>query len=167
MIALLFGAQSDIITGMEKIERIKDFIKKLTPLQLSLVILAVVIFLGALFFIINPSKRLIEMRNSDRRSNAQNILNEVYQYAADNNGALPESITEVPKMICRPKAASCEGLVDLSEVIARKKYLSGIPIDPLEKNFNSSGYEIYKSANGRINVAAAKAENNATISLSK
>ena len=149
-------------------ERIKNFIKKFTPVQILLIVLAVIVFFGVLIFFINPSKQLAKMRNDDRRSNAQNILNAVYQYAADNNGVLPASITESPKMICRLKSASCEGLADLSEIVAQKKYISDIPIDPLEKNPNSSGYEIYKSSsNGRINVTAPKAENNATISLSK
>lgn len=147
--------------------RIKNFIKKFTPFQILLIILAVVVLIGALIFVINPKKQLAKMRNDDRRSNAQNILNAVYQYAVDNNNVLPSSITETPKMICKPKAASCDGLVDLSEVVAQKKYISDIPVDPLEKNPNSSGYEIYKSASGRINVAASEAENNATISLSK
>lgn len=148
-------------------DKIKNFIKKLTKIQLVVIIFLAVIFIGGIIFLINPVKRFVEMRNSDRRSNAQNILNAVYQYAADNNGVLPPSITESPKMICRPKAVSCEGLVDLSEMVAQKKYISDIPVDPLEKNPNSSGYEIYKSANGRINIVAAEAENNATISLSK
>jgi hypothetical protein len=126
-----------------------------------------VIVIGALIFAINPKKRFTKMRNDDRRTNAQNILNAVYQYAADNNNILPSSITETPKMICKPKAVSCDGLADLSEIVAQKKYISAIPVDPLEKDQNSSGYEIYKSANGRINIVALKAENNATISLSK
>ena len=141
--------------------------KKLTPVQILLIILAIIVLLSALFFVINPAKRLIKMRNDARRSNAQNILNAVYQYAADNNNILPSSITESPKMICKPKVASCEGLVDLSEIIAKKIYISEIPVDPLEKDPNSSGYEIYKSANGRINIIAPKAENNVTINLSK
>ena len=154
--ALLFSVWSDIIVNM----------KKFTSVQFLLIILAIVIFLGALFFIVNPSKRFAKMRNDTRRSDAQNILNAIYQYTMDNN-SLPSSITESPKMICRTKAVSCEGLIDLSEIVAQKKYISAIPVDPSEKDLNSSGYEIYKSANGRINIIAIKAENNATISLSK
>jgi len=141
--------------------------KKVKPVQILLIILAVIVLIGVLIFVINPSKQLAKMRNDSRRSNAQNILNAAYQYAVDNDGTLPASITESPKMICRLKAASCDGLADLSEIVAQKKYISDIPIDPLEKNPNSSGYEIYKSSNGRINITAPKAENNATISLSK
>jgi hypothetical protein len=148
-------------------DKIKNFIKKLTNAQFIMVIFLIIIIFGGMFIFINPAKRLIEMRNSDRRSNAQNILNAVYQYTADNNDTLPASITEVPKMICAPKASSCDGLVDLSEIVVQKKYISAIPVDPLEKDPSSSGYEIYRSASGRLNVIAAKAENNASISLSK
>jgi hypothetical protein len=148
-------------------ERIKNFIKKLSLMQRLLLAIAVVIILVILTFIINPAKKLSEMHNSSRRSNAQNILNAVYQYAADNKGALLSDISEAPKMICKSKAVSCEGMIDLSEIVVQKKYISSIPVDPLEKDPNSSGYEIYKSANGRLNVIAVKAENNAIITLSK
>ena len=75
--------------------------KKVKPVQILLIILAVFVLIGVLIFVINPSKQLAKMRNDSRRSNAQNILNAAYQYAVDNDGTLPASITESPKMICR------------------------------------------------------------------
>jgi len=115
----------------------------------------------------DPAKKMLEMRNSKRRSDVVNILNVVYQYKIDK-GVLPEGITNNPLMICSGKTGSCDGLVDLSNVIVdEKKILSKIPIDPNEKNPNASGYQIFLSSNGRINVTAPLAENNAVINLSK
>jgi len=111
---------------------------------------------------------LLEMRNSQRRSDVVNILNAVYQYSADHGGDLPFQLAGSPAMICRSKAQSCEGLVDISQILAsEKKVLSSVPVDPKEKDPNSSGYQISRLANGRINVTAPLAENNAAISLSK
>lgn len=152
----------------EYLEKVKSFVKKSTLQQRLLVALLLLVLLALTIFLLNPRKKLLEMRNSQRRSDVVNILNSVYQYSLDNNGTLPEKITAEPTMICKGKAASCDGLVDISEIIKDKKYLlSAVPVDPKEENANSSGYQISKLSNGRINVAAPLAENNAVIKLSK
>jgi transaldolase len=108
------------------------------------------------------------MRNSRRRTDVVNILNAVYQYTSQHNGEIPASITSNPGMICKSGAKSCQGRVDISEIlVSEKKILQSVPVDPLEKSENSSGYQISKLSNGRINVTAPLAENNAVISLSK
>lgn len=150
------------------LEKSKSLIVESTTRQRIFAGLILLILLGIVIFLLNPSKKLLERRNSQRRNDVVNILNAVYQYGVDNEGKLPESITNIPNMICQGKASSCEGLVDLSEVVdAEKKLLSEIPIDPREKSLSSSGYQISKLSNGRINVIAPLAENNAVISLSK
>lgn len=150
------------------LEKSKFAIKKSTIKQRIFAGVLLLVLLGIGFFLLNPSKKLLERRNSQRRSDVVNILNAVYQYGIDNEGKLPQSITNVPTMICQTGASSCDGLVDLSEVVeAEKKLLSEVPVDPGEKSFNSSGYQISKLSNGRINVTAPLAENNAVISRSK
>lgn len=150
------------------LKRVGDIIKNSKPWQKISAGLAVVIILVMVVIVINPAKKLLEMRNSQRRTDVVNILNSVYQYSLDHGGALPASITSEPTMICKSKASSCEGLVDISGITGDKKYLlSAVPTDPKEKNTNSSGYQISRLANGRISVAAPLAENKAVISLSK
>jgi hypothetical protein len=152
----------------EYFEKTKSIIHKSSLWQRMLAALVLLSILIVAIILINPAKKLLEMRNSQRRSDVVNILNSVYEYSLDNNGNLPSSITAQPTMICRSKATSCDGLVDISEIIRNKKYLlSAVPVDPAEKNANSSGYQISKLSNGRISVAAPLAENNAAISLSK
>ncbi len=150
------------------IEQAKSRILNLTKIQKVIIAAVIILLIGVGVYLINPKKKLLEMRNSQRRSDVVNILNAVYQYSADQEGKLPFPIPSEPTMICRTKASSCEGLVDISEVIAtEKKILSEVPVDSSEKNPNIAGYQIYKSANGRINVTAPLAENRAVISLSK
>ncbi|MDD5463852.1 MAG: hypothetical protein PHP62_01785 [Candidatus Moranbacteria bacterium] len=150
------------------LEEIKNYIKKSTKKQRALFLAGLVIVLGVVIVAINPAKKMLEMRNSQRRSDVVNILNSVYQYSIDHSGELPESITTQPTVICKSNALSCDGLVDISEITDDEKYLlSKVPVDPKEKDANSSGYQILKHSNGRISVSAPLAENNAVINLSK
>ena len=150
------------------LEKVKNFVKKSTLGQRFLAGFFLCIVLAVVVYFINPSKKLVEMRNSQRRSDVVNILNSIYQYSLDRGGQLPFEISSKPVMICKTKASSCEGLVDISEITGNKKYLlSSMPVDPRESSVNASGYEISRLASGRISVSAPLAENNAVISLSK
>ena len=145
-------------------------IEKFSALTLSkkiAIIVVVIILLFAIIIFINPSKKLAEMRNSSRRTDVIAIVNAAYQYNKDNNGKLLELITETPKTICNSSGAACNGFVDLSEMIATRKYIDKIPTDPKEKTPNSSGYQISKTASGRISVTASNAERGAIINSSK
>ena len=131
------------------------------------IIAAAIIFLFAIIIFINPSKKLAEMRNSNRRTDVIALVNATYQYNKDTNGKLLELITEIPEIICNSSGAACNGFIDLSEMVATKKYINKIPTDPKEKTPNSSGYQISKTANGRISVTAPNAERGAIINSSK
>lgn len=149
------------------LELFKKKISDLSRAQWAGVIFVAIIALGAAVYFIDPQKKLLERRNSQRRSDVVNILNAVYKYSVDNE-TLPDSITTTPTMICKSGAQSCDGLVDISEIIKKEeKLLSEVPVDPKSNDPNNSGYQIFKSPNGRINVSAPLAENNAVISLSK
>ena len=50
---------------------------------------------------------------------------------------------------------------------ASEKYLTTIPYDPTGGSTNGAGYEIKKTANGRITVVAPDAEQSATISVTR
>lgn len=145
-------------------------IEKFTALALNkriVIALVAIIFLFVTIIFINPSKKLAEMRNSTRRTDVTLIVNAVYQYNKDNNGKILDAIAEDPKTICNSKGTACDGLVDLSEMMVTKKYIKKIPTDPKEKTSNSSGYQILKTASGRISVLAPNAERGAIISSSK
>jgi prepilin-type N-terminal cleavage/methylation domain-containing protein len=140
--------------------------KGFTLLEILLVVGAIAIIAGIVILAINPSKQLADTRNAQRRVDVNTILNGVYQYAIDNNGTLPASITVTSTNTCKT-GGSCATLIDLSVLTASGTYLVAIPTDPTGSSTNGTGYFISKNANGRVTVNAPSAENSATISVTR
>jgi type IV pilus assembly protein PilA len=144
-------------------------------LEILLVVAAIAILAGIVVLAINPTKQLGDTRNSARRADVNTILNAVYQYAIDNNGSIPTTITTgtacgvSTQEICKT-GGSCSGLTDLSTylVSTSARYLVSIPTDPSGATTNGAGYEVYKnSTTNRVTVCAPDAEQGATISVSR
>lgn len=136
-----------------------------TLLEILLVVAAIAILAGIVILAINPSKQLADTQNSQRWADVNTILNAVYQYAIDNNGIIPASITSTATEICH--TSTCSGLIDLSVLTDDETYIVGIPTDPSGSSTNGAGYEISKSANGRVTVVAPDAEQGITISVTR
>lgn len=139
--------------------------KGFTLLEILLVVAAIAILAGIVILAINPSKQLADTRNAQRQADVNTILNAAYQYAVDNNGTIPAAITTTQTEICR--TASCSGLIDLGVLTANQKYIVAIPADPTGSSTNGAGYEIVKSANGRITVSAPDAEEGEVIGVTR
>ena len=140
--------------------------KGFTLLEILLVVAAIAILAGIVIIAINPTKQLGDTRIAQRSSDVNTILNAVYQYALDNNGTLPASITTTPTAICST-GGTCTGLIDLTVLTTAEKYLVTIPRDPQTPTGNSVGYTIMKTANGRVTVAAPAAEQAKVITVSR
>ena len=138
-----------------------------TLIEILLVVAAIGILAGIVILAINPAKQLGQTRNAQRKSDVNTILNGVYEYVIDNNGILPGSITTTPTAICKTGATTCTGLIDLSILTASEKYLTAIPSDPTGVTATSTGYNISKSVNGRITIAAPSAEQSAIITVTR
>lgn len=111
-----------------------------------------------------------DTRNLQRRSDVNNILNAVYQYAVENGGSLPSSLPDgAPTEICSAaNSTQCTNLVDLSVLVPA--YLAAIPKDPSYKGLNGTQYLISTmkvQTKTVVKVTAANAENGASISVQR
>jgi type IV pilus assembly protein PilA len=134
-----------------------------------LVVIGIIAILASIVVIaINPARQFSQANDSQRWSNVNAILNAVSQYAVDNRGALPVSITGTPTEICRhtdsATTTGCTGLVELS--MLAPTYIVGMPYDPKETVANETGYTI-AIVNGRVVVAAPLYETGTAITVTR
>jgi prepilin-type N-terminal cleavage/methylation domain-containing protein len=129
-----------------------------TLLEILLVVGIISILAGIVILAINPTKQLGDTRNAQRRSDVLTILNAVYQYSLDNDGALPDTLASTTA------SETCDAteldVMDLEEdlEIASSTYLVAMPIDPTAadrtEDSTESEYYIVKRASGRVTVCA-------------
>ena len=140
----------------------KNMSRGFTLIEVLLVVAAIAILAGIVILAINPSKQLGDTRNAQRKADVNTILNAVYQYAIDNNGTLPSTITTATTSICMT-SGSCSGLIDLSVLTNNQKYVVSMPYDPASSTANDTGYKIVKNAYNRVTVIAPWTESTTTL----
>ena len=140
-------------------------VKGFTLIEILIVIGLIALLAAVVIVAINPGRQFAQARDAQRMSNANTILNAVYQFAVDNKGTLPSGIPQEPSPpgeICKTGAPSCTGLLDFSATLTINEiYLVSIPIDPscpTGCNVNGTGYMIVRTTNNRIKVTAPNDE---------
>jgi prepilin-type N-terminal cleavage/methylation domain-containing protein len=145
-----------------------------TLIEVLLVIAILAILAAVVIIAINPAKQLGEAQNAQRRSDVRSILDAVYQYSIDNNGALPgdidiggdgETCISSGNMICK-ESEDC-GAVQLDELVSNDRYMVDLPADPKAATEDETGYSIYRASNGRISVCALNAYGDEEISVTR
>lgn len=139
--------------------------KGFTLIEVLLVIAILAILASIVIIAINPAKQFASARDAQRSSDVYSIMNALHQYALDNEGAFPESLTINELEICRTDSIDCTGLNDLSDLTASQTYLVEMPLDPqclstsgANCSENGTGYYASLTANGRVTVTAYGAE---------
>lgn len=142
--------------------------KGFTLIELLVVIGILAVLLAIVLVAINPAKQFAQANNTQRKSDVNQLLNAINQYAADNKGALPAGITTSAQPISNSGANICATLVPT--------YMAALPTDPTAGTAFSScttyttGYTVVRSATGsasRVTVSAPSAENGEVISVTR
>lgn len=141
--------------------------KGFTLIEILVVIAILTILLAIVLIAVNPQQQLRKANNTQRRADANAILDAVSQYAAQNKGALPTGITSTAKTITSTAGA---GNIDLCSDLV-PVYIADLPIDPTTGTESpsasvctdalatyNSGYTIEANASNRITVKAPAAE---------
>lgn len=142
----------------------------LTLTELLLAMLVIGMAAVVVIRISNPKDRLARDRNAQRQADITAIANAIHEYAKDNQGKLPQQISETSAEICASHTESCKNLVDISAVVSSGNYIQRLPTDPqcsLVCAVNGTGYKISKDSSDHLILIAPYAEKGQTVRLRK
>ena len=138
-------------------------------IELLVVIGILAVLLSIVLIAINPAKQFAQANNTKRRSDVTALLNSIDQYASDNKGTLPGTITSTATNISKSGIDLCSFLVT--------KYIAALPGDPKVNNGTAitdctsnydTGYQVsVSSTDNRVTVKAPQAELSETITVTR
>lgn len=127
---------------------------------------------------VNPAKRFVDARNSQRWKDVNNILTAVDECIVDNDGFLTDCglSTSLAETQLGTAVSGCDGdncgviadCLDLSAYLIFRSYPGTIPVDPgLARTSTKTHYSIAVDANNIITITACDAEEGETIQVSR
>lgn len=149
-----------------------------TLLEVLLVVASLAVLAGIVVVATNPAKQIEDIRNTDRRTDVNNILNVTWQYAIDNNGNFPTGLDNVTStaQVIGTDSTGCDSscgdfiteatCVDLSQALV-PSYIEEIPFDPQTGSLANTDYYINVDENGRLTVGACDMEESASFSITR
>lgn len=158
---------------MNKIRENKGF----TLLEILLVVAAIAILAGIVIIAVNPAKQSGDTRNLQRSSDANTLLNAIWQYSIDNNGNLPAGIDAVDStfQVIGTATSGCDttcgsasttaSCVDLTAELV-PDYIVAIPLDPQSASTTNTDYYINKVGN-RLTVGVCDPEQGTAIEVTR
>lgn len=130
---------------------------RVTPLEWGLLILLVVVGTAAVFFSVDPARRLNEATNAQRFSDITAIIDDVVDdqhrsgtFIESIETALPETAYEIG--LC-DSGASCEA-VAVQEACLDLSELGPTPMDPESGSDLATDYYFIRHENGEVTVGA-------------
>ena len=150
--------------------------KGFTLIEVLLVIGIIAILASIVIIAINPARQLAQARNTQRWSNVNTILNAIHQYAVDNKGTLPSTLTTNATEACATgiSTTTCASsvLINLDTLTTNELYVTALPTDPACPagdfcNANGTGYRVNKTSNNRVTVTAPNAELGVVIAVTR
>lgn len=132
-----------------------------------LVVVALIAILATITFVaINPAKNFADTNNAQRSSDVAQILNAVTQYSSEQGNSV-SGLGAIPLCTATPAAiGTATGNIDLAVVLV-DEYIVGIPVDPSGGTAEDTGYTICRTAGGRVEISAPRAENGKVISVKR
>ena len=129
--------------------------KGFTLIELLVVIGIIGILAAIVLVAVNPGRQFAQARDRQRRADLYSITNAIYQYATENNGNLPTSITTSPTDV------GTSGLNLAADIVPT--YIAAIPKDPGPTSTDAQTlYMVNLDVNGRV-VATAASELNTDV----
>lgn len=148
---------------------LKNAPKGFTLIEILVVIALIAILAAVTFVAIDPVKNFQDARNATRQTHVVALLDSITRYLADGNSISSlESSASTTLATCGDATTPYKnigtgsGNVNLAPALV-DTYIGSIPQDPSNGTDANTGYQICKTANGRITVNAPGAERNKVI----
>lgn len=135
-----------------------------TFFEIFLVALSIVLLIGLVFYLVEPTQQFADLRNTQRITDLNQLQDAISQFEIEN-GILQDNVNlRLPICPNKIEIGTESNRLDLSELLI-PKYLIKMPYDPQKGSFEESGYTYCLEEEDRFRLDAIHAEKNRTIAI--